>query len=361
MPRAAILIRRWSSELAQVFTCLSLRSARRRGSLLCIPDSGMPSRAWGGISHFSGRRSSGRKTRGTDTSSTSSPPGRGGMAISPLLTTTGAPILGQVSLGSLTTDLFRRLGVSPDAAIGYSMGESAAPVSLGAWTDRDEMTRRLMASPLFATELAGTCAAARRSWNLQPGEPVDWVAGIVSCSSARVERAIGDTPRVYVLIINSAEETLIGGRRREVEAVVNALGCSFVELPTVSTVHCEIGRCVETEYRALHDLPTSTPAGITFYSGVWARPYQPDRSTAADAITAQATGRIDFPAVIERAYADGVRVFLEMGPGGSCTRLIDRILGSRPHLARSACLPGRDAAGHRAGCAGKPGRAPGSG
>ena len=80
-----------------------------------------------------------------------------------------------------------------------------------------------------------------------------------------------------------------------------------------------------------------------FYSGVWARPYQPDRVLAADAITVQATGRIDFPAVIERAYADGVRVFLEMGPGGSCTRLIDRILGPRPHLARAACLPGRDA------------------
>ena len=135
-----------------------------------------------------------------------------------------APILGQVSLGSLTTDLFRRLGVSPDAAIGYSMGESAALVSLGAWTDRDEMTRRLMASPLFATELAGTCEAARRSWNLQPGEPVDWVAGIVPCSSARVERAIGDTPRVYVLIINSAEETLIGGRRREVRGCCECTG-----------------------------------------------------------------------------------------------------------------------------------------
>ena len=98
-----------------------------------------------------------------------------------------APILGQVSLGSLTTDLFRRFGVFPDAAIGYSMGESAALVSLGAWTDRDEMTRRLVASPLFATELAGPCEAAGGPGNLRPGEPVDWVAGIVPCPSAEVE------------------------------------------------------------------------------------------------------------------------------------------------------------------------------
>ena len=84
-----------------------------------------------------------------------------GWRYSPLLTTTGHRFWARSPLGSLTTDLFRRLGVSPDAAIGYSMGESAALVSLGAWTDRDEMTRRLMASPLFATELAGTCLAAQ--------------------------------------------------------------------------------------------------------------------------------------------------------------------------------------------------------
>ena len=68
----------------------------------------------------------------------------------------------------------------------------------------------------------------------------------------------------------------------------------------------------------------------------------PDRSTAAEAITAQATGRIDFPAVSREPMPTGSR-FPGNGAGGSCTRLIDRILGSRPHLADPACLPGRDA------------------
>jgi len=31
-----------------------------------------------------------------------------------------------------------------------------------------------------------------------------------------------------------------------------------------------------------------------------------------------------------------------MGPGGSCTRMVDRILEGRPHVARSICLPGQD-------------------
>ena len=51
---------------------------------------------------------------------------------------------------------------------------------------------------------------------------------------------------------------------------------------------------------------------------------------------------IDFPALIERAYHDGIRFFLEVGPGASCTRLIGQILRGRPHVAISACRPDRD-------------------
>ncbi|MGD8837854.1 MAG: hypothetical protein PVJ19_23145, partial [Desulfobacteraceae bacterium] len=50
----------------------------------------------------------------------------------------------------------------------------------------------------------------------------------------------------------------------------------------------------------------------------------------------QATEGFNFPRVIERAYADGVKIFIEIGPHCSCTRMIDRILGNRPHLAVAA-------------------------
>ena len=255
------------------------------------------------------------------------------------------PILGQVAVSSLATEVLSILGVAPAAAIGYSMGESAALVALHAWTDRDALARDLASSPLFATELAGPCYAARRVWQLDAAEPVDWVAGIVSCSPADLEAALVGRARVYVLICNTTDETVIGGQRRAVRELLDALGCSLLELPIVSTVHCEIGRAVESDYRALHDQPTAAPEGLLFYSGVSGRAYHPDRLLAAEAITAQATRPIDFPAVIDQAYAAGFRVFLEMGPGGSCTRLIGRILADRPHLAHSVCLPVRDPLG----------------
>jgi acyl transferase domain-containing protein/3-hydroxymyristoyl/3-hydroxydecanoyl-(acyl carrier protein) dehydratase len=253
-----------------------------------------------------------------------------------------APILGSVAVGAMVTDVLRELGVCPDAAIGYSLGESAALVALRAWTGRDELLRRLRSSPLFQTELAGPCDAARKLWGIPPSEPVDWIAGIVPRSVAAVHEAIARHSRVYALIRNTAEETVIGGYRKDVEAVVKALQCPFIELPTVSTVHCEIGGSVAAEYRAFHDLETTAPSAVELYSGAWGRSYSVDRQTAAEAVTAQASRTIDFPAVIERAYSDGIRVFVEVGPGASCTRLIDQILSGRPHVACSACRPDRD-------------------
>src|SRR6185312_9813059 len=63
----------------------------------------------------------------------------------------------------------------------------------------------------------------------------------------------------------------------------------------------------------------------------------------AESITAGLVGSIDVPRVIEAAYRDGVRAFVEVGPGNSCSRMISAILGERPHFARAAHSGKQDA------------------
>ncbi|GIW80967.1 MAG: type I polyketide synthase [Gemmatales bacterium] len=253
-----------------------------------------------------------------------------------------ALIFGQVTFGAMASDVLHQLGLRPSAAIGYSLGESTALFALRAWTERDEMLRRMESSPLFQSELAGECLAARRCWKLPPDETVDWVAGVVVCSADEVRQAIADSERVYLLIVNTPAECVIGGRRVNVDKVVQRLGCKWVPLMGVSTVHCEIARQVEKAYRDLHLLPTSAPAGVRFYSGAWQRSYELNRESAADAILAGAVNTLNFPGLIEQAYADGVRIFIEVGPGNSCTRMIRRILQGQTHFARSVCVAGAD-------------------
>ena len=261
-------------------------------------------------------------------------------------------IFGQVALGTAVCDLLSWFGVTPKGSIGYSLGESAAFFGLRAWTDRDEMLQRMDDATLFGSDLVSPFRAARQAWSVPDFEDVEWVSGAIdrradvvrsaidqlkhtSSSGAECHESSSAATHVYLLIVNTPSQCVIGGHRIAVEALVQQLGANFTPFAAPSTVHCEILRQVETAYHALHDMPT-TPSAVDFYSTAWGHSYDLTRESATRAIVAQAVDTIDFPRVIERAYADGVRIFLEIGPGSSCTRMIDEILGDRVHLAQSA-------------------------
>jgi PfaB family protein len=253
-----------------------------------------------------------------------------------------AVIFGQVATGCAVSDIVRSFGVQPQAVIGYSLGESAGLFALGAWRDRDKMLARMQTSNLFTRDLAGECRAACHAWGIAEGRGVEWGIGVVKAPAREVRRALRTMSRVYLLIINTPEECVIGGDAKGVRRLVATLGCRYYPLHGVTTVHCEVAKEVAEPYRDLHLFTTTPPPGITFYSGAQASSYELNRESAADSILAQAVSGIDFPALIKTAYDDGVRYFLEMGPGSSCSRMISRILVGRPHLARSACFHGQD-------------------
>ncbi|TPW19557.1 MAG: 3-hydroxyacyl-ACP dehydratase, partial [Elusimicrobia bacterium] len=249
-----------------------------------------------------------------------------------------AMIFGQVSHGAALSDLVRSFGVEPTAVIGYSLGETAGLFALRLWTQRDEMLKRMEDSDLFVSELAGPCNAARRSWGLAAHEAVDWALGVVDSPEKLVRAATDKMEKVFVLIVNTPKECVVGGTRRAVKKLVEGLGGTFLPIQGVTTVHCKVAKEVETAYRDLHLLETTPKEGVQVYSGAWGRPYVLTRETAADAVTAQALTGVDFPAVVNRAYEDGVRVFLEMGPRNTCSRMVGRILDDKPHAARSVCV-----------------------
>lgn len=252
-----------------------------------------------------------------------------------------AMLFGQVCLGAAVSDILCHLGVKPDAVIGYSLGESVGLFAFRAWPARDEMLKRMNASSLFTDDLAGRCRAARKTWNVSEDANITWAVGVVDCPAETVREVIKKIPQVYLLIVNTLHECVVGGEKDALYALVEELGCGFVPLHGVTTAHCEVVKAVEKEYRDLHLFETTPPAGIRFYSTAWGKAYPVNRENAADSILAQVLTTLDFPRVINNAYADGVRLFLEIGPGASCTRMIASILGDRPHMASSACFSGK--------------------
>lgn len=250
-------------------------------------------------------------------------------------------IIAHVALCTALSDRVRLFGVEPHMAVGYSLGESSSLFSLGVWRARDTMLERIEASPLFTRDLAGPCAAARTLWQLPEDEAVDWHLGIVPLPAAQIKPRIEEVERAYLLIVNTAEECVIGGQRHAVEQVLHNLGNPpFIELNGVTTVHCPVPQVVAEAYHALHRFETHAVA-TEIFSCASGTPYAPSTEACADAILAQATDTIDFTRVVNNAYADGARIFIESGSGNSCTRMLTRILGDRPHMVRPTCVEGQ--------------------
>jgi PfaB family protein len=251
-------------------------------------------------------------------------------------------IFGQVVHGGVIANLVQHFAITPSAVIGYSLGESAGYFAMGVWSERGEMLRRMQQTDLFTRQLAGPCKAARRMWDIAPEENVDWCVAVVSRSADSVRPIVDRYATARLLIINTPDECVIGGRRQDVRAAIKSLNCEAVYLDGVVTVHCDVLKPVADAYRQLHLFPTHRPEGIRFYSCALGRAYNPTSEKAASSILNQALHGFDFTATIEQAYRDGVRIFLEMGPYSSCTRMIRSILKDAPHLAISACNRGEN-------------------
>src|SRR5262249_4176937 len=149
-------------------------------------------------------------------------------------------------------------------------------------------------------------------------------------------------PRVHLTIISGPGDLVIAGdpdacariAKRVGVVRTTGLGYDFV-------VHCPEARAFAEEWRALHHRPTAPVPGVRFYTHATNDSYAPTSDAAADALVGQAMNPIDFPSLIERAYDDGVRLFLEHGPHAGCTKWIDETLGERDHLALALDRYGR--------------------
>ena len=258
----------------------------------------------------------------------------------------------------LSTDV---LGLSPDAAIGYSLGESSALFALGAWGDFDELLQQLPASKLFQNELAGDFAAIRAAWvadghiDAATGQSKIWENWTILGDVDKVRTLAQNEPLCEVTIVNADDECVLGGSPDAIERVLLKLlddpKVQATQLPQSVAVHTTHAASVRDAYRTLHLRDTQAVEGVRFYSNATNTHYAPTSEACADAIVGQAVAPIDFAATVRNAWADGVRIFIEHGPRAACTSWISRVLHDREHLAVALDRAGTSAAQHVLGVA----------
>ncbi len=239
----------------------------------------------------------------------------------------GASALSQLHL-ELSQGL---LGLKADAWLGCSSGETNALIASGAWGDPDALMADMESSGLVTHALGGEFAAVARAWN----RPVRWASWTVLAPLAEVRAAIGGVPRVHIAIINSAQDCLVAGDEDSCATVVARIGESrCLRLIYPLAVHVPELDQVADAWLRLHRRSTTVPTGRV-YSNAFGRAYKPDTETCARAILEQANCTLDLRPAVLAAWDDGVRVFVEHGPGGAYGRAIRSILGEREALVVS--------------------------
>lgn len=247
-------------------------------------------------------------------------------------------IISGASFALLYTEILRTcLGIEPDGAFGYSLGETSMLFANGAWPVEARSIDRLRTTELFRTRIAGPRAVVREAYGLGPEVPdADvWTSIVLLDDADRVIEAAERRDRVFVTHVNTPREVVVAGVTADVEALVAELGSQTFRSPISHVLHCDLLRRDFDEVAALNDFPSRPPRdGLALFSAV---DYQAVRDfTQAHltrAIADVMCGRVDFRRLVETAYADGYRLFVECGPSATCSRWVSETLGGRPHLS----------------------------
>lgn len=221
------------------------------------------------------------------------------------------------------------LGLRADAWLGYSSGETNALVAAGVWNDPDALMAEMEHSGLIDRYLGGRFEAVSAQWN----QAVQWASWTVLAPVATVRAAIQDLPLVHLAIINSDQHCLLAGDAAQCQQLVQRIGAALCqELIYPLAVHVPELSAVSDAWLKLHRRTTHSPRHGRIYGNALGHAYVPESESCAQAILHQANQTLDLRPVILRAWQDGVRIFIEHGPGGSFSRAIRDILGERDAL-----------------------------
>ncbi len=233
------------------------------------------------------------------------------------------PAIGATSLSTLA--VLNELDIKIDATAGHSFGEVSALHAAGALGTTDFMQVAQTRGKLMAE------AATRPGSMLSVDASVQDVQAVLDeLKEEHPKSTIGfanfNAPKLQVL---SGDIEVIG----HLEKLGLTRGWTCKPLPVSTAFHSPIvAHACAPFSEALQDVDFNAPH-TTVYNGTTAQKHSAQPDDIRKALSAQIAEPIRFVELIEQMYADGIRVFIEVGPGSVLTGLVDRILG---HHGQSA-------------------------
>ncbi len=229
----------------------------------------------------------------------------------------------QPAIGAASLAMFRllgQLGVEPDFLAGHSYGELVALCAGGAVAEADLFRlsfRRGQVIRAAAGPNSGTMAA-------------------VEANPHTVRALLTGFKDVVIANFNSPRQTVVSGTEEGVLAVLEGLkgrGLRGQRLPVPCAFHSPLiegARVGLAEFLARCNFDVLRRP---VFANTTAAPYPAEPQAMAALLTQHLTAPVRFQEQIEAMYAAGARLFIEVGPNGVLTGLVNQILAGRPFLA----------------------------
>ncbi|WP_295541933.1 beta-ketoacyl synthase N-terminal-like domain-containing protein [uncultured Thiohalocapsa sp.] len=238
--------------------------------------------------------------------------------------------LGSESVFSANQGLYRllaALGLRPDMMLGHSTGEISALAASGVpRLDDAEIGRYIQRMNHIYQRLEDAGA-------IPPGVLLS--AGPVE--RERVQALVDADDELFLTMDNCRNQMVVFGTEAAIEradAALRAQGAICARLPLSRGYHTpQMAPMADAFHQLFADLPLRD-TGIALYSCVEAAPFPPaaERQAFLDTLRAQYVKPVLFRQSIERLYADGARIFIEVGPSSTLSAFVRDILSAREHL-----------------------------
>ncbi|PLX91663.1 MAG: hypothetical protein C0620_10695 [Desulfuromonas sp.] len=225
------------------------------------------------------------------------------------------PAIGTVSLGAWNY-LSNHYGIAAEAFAGHSYGELTALCAAGCFASDDLFRLSHLRGQLMAGDGSdkGTMLA-------------------VSAPLADIEAMIRDENLCLVLANhNTPTQGVLSGEREEIaraQQLCQERGMRCTPLDVAAAFHSPlVAAASKPFYTALQEISLQSPK-ISVYANKTALPYPEDSGQVATLLAEQIANPVKFVRQIEQMYADGVRTFLEVGPGARLTGMVKKILADK--------------------------------
>lgn len=229
------------------------------------------------------------------------------------------------SIGLYT--LLEDLGFRPDAMLGHSTGENTALTACGVrrYTRRDEIADTVRDLNRIYRELD------------REGRIVEGSLLTIGALKAEARRELlhqfghDDSP-IRVAMDNCPNQLVLFGSRFDIADLKDKLaadGAICAELPFGRAYHTSLFSPVADAYREYYADLDFGPGKAMLYSAKSVGPFPSDAAAIRELACQQWESPVRFTETIEQLYADGVRVFVEVGPSGNLTSFIGDTLRER--------------------------------